>query len=69
MQTINDLLLFLEYLLKSTSIFKRIFIYIFQIMIKIGSLLDACGISYTDKQLEKLDKLCDELLKKLILQQ
>ena len=35
----------------------------------IGNLLDACGISYTDKQLAKLDKLFDELLKKLILQQ
>ena len=31
----------------------------------IGNLLDACGISYTDKQLAKLDKLFDELLKKL----
>ena len=37
--------------------------------IDIGNLLDACGISYTDKQLAKLDKLFDELLKKLILQQ
>ena len=41
----------------------------FQIMIVIRNLLDACGISYTDKQLAKLDKLFDELLKKLILQQ
>ena len=38
-------------------------------MINIGSFLDACGISYTDKQLAKLDKLFDELLNKLILQQ
>ena len=36
-------------------------------MINIGSLLDACGISYTDKQLTKLDKLINELLKKLSL--
>ena len=38
-------------------------------MINIGSLLDACGISYTDKQLVKLEKLLHELLKKLSLQQ
>ena len=38
-------------------------------MINIGSLLDACGISYTDKQLVKLEKLFHELLKKLSLQQ
>ena len=38
-------------------------------MINITNLLDACGISYTDKQLAKLEKLFDELLKKLILQQ
>ena len=38
-------------------------------MIDIGSLLDACGISYTDKQLTKLDKLLHEILKKLSLQQ
>lgn len=38
-------------------------------MINVGNLLDACGISYTDKQLVKLDKLIDELLKKLSLQQ
>ena len=38
-------------------------------MINIGSLLDACGISYTDKQLAKLDKLLHELLNKLSLQQ
>jgi len=38
-------------------------------MIDIGSLLDACGISYTDKQLAKLDKLLHELLNKLSLQQ
>ena len=36
-------------------------------MINIGNLLDACGISYTDKQLTKLDKLINELLKKLSL--
>ena len=36
-------------------------------MIKIGNLLDACRISYTDKQLAKLDKLLHELLKKLSL--
>ena len=34
-----------------------------------GNLLDACGISYTDKQLVKLDKLVNKLLKKLSLQQ
>ena len=39
----------------------------FQIMIVIRNLLDACGISYTDKQLAKLEKLFDELLKKLSL--
>ena len=38
-------------------------------MINIGNLLDACGISYTDKQLAKLEKLLHELLKKLSLQQ
>ena len=38
-------------------------------MINIGSFLDACGISYTDKQLAKLDKLLHELLNKLSLQQ
>ena len=38
-------------------------------MINIGSFLDACGISYTDKQLAKLDKLVNELLKKLSLNQ
>ena len=36
-------------------------------MINIGNLLDACGISYTDKQLAKLDKLINELLEKLSL--
>ena len=38
-------------------------------MIDIGSLLDACGISYTEKQLVKIDKLVNELFKKLSLQQ
>ena len=38
-------------------------------MINIANLLDACGISYTDKQLVKLEKLFHELLKKLSLQQ
>ena len=38
-------------------------------MINIASLLDACGISYTEKQLVKLDKLVDKLLKQLRLQQ
>ena len=38
-------------------------------MINIGNLLDACGISYTDKQLSKLDNLVNKLLKKLSLQQ
>ena len=38
-------------------------------MINIGNLLDVCGIYYTDKQLSKLDKLVNELLKKLRLQQ
>ena len=38
-------------------------------MINIGNLLDACGISYTGKQLEKLNKLVNELFKKLSLQQ
>ena len=38
-------------------------------MIEIGNLLDTCGISYTDKQLAKLDKLLHELLNKLSLQQ
>ena len=37
-------------------------------MINIGILLDVCGISYTDIQLAKLDKLVNELLKKLSLQ-
>ena len=38
-------------------------------MINIGTLLDACGISYTDKQLSKLDNLVNKLLEKLSLQQ
>jgi hypothetical protein len=38
-------------------------------MINIGNLLDACGISYADHQLAKLDKLLNELLKNLSLQQ
>ena len=38
-------------------------------MINIGNLLDSCGIYYTDKQLSKLDKLVNDLLKKLSLQQ
>ena len=38
-------------------------------MIEIGNLLDKCGISYTDKQLAKLNELVKELLKKLSLQQ
>ena len=38
-------------------------------MINITNLLDACGISYTDKQLAKLEKLLHELLRKLSLQQ
>ena len=38
-------------------------------MINVGNILDACGICYTDKQLVKLNKLIDELLKKLSLQQ
>ena len=38
-------------------------------MINVGNLLDACGISYTDKLLVKLDKLIDELLNELSLQQ
>ena len=38
-------------------------------MIEIGNLLDTCGISYTDKQLAKLEKLLHALLKKLSLQQ
>ena len=38
-------------------------------MINVGNLLDACGISYTDKQLVKLDKLVNKLLKQLSLQQ
>ena len=38
-------------------------------MINVGNILDACEISYTDKQLVKLNKLIDELLKKLSLQQ
>ena len=32
-------------------------------MINIGTLLDACGISYTDKQLKKLDRLFNHLVK------
>ena len=32
-------------------------------MINIGSLLDACGISYTEKQLKKLDRLFNHLVK------
>ena len=36
-------------------------------MINIENLLDACGISYTEKQLSKLDKLVNELLKKVSL--
>ena len=38
-------------------------------MINIGNLLDFCGISYTEKQLVELDKLVNELWKKLSLQQ
>ena len=38
-------------------------------MINIGNLLDACGISYTEKQLVKLDKLVNELFKRLSIQQ
>jgi hypothetical protein len=38
-------------------------------MINIGNLLDFCGIFYTEKQLVKLDKLVNELWKKLRLQQ
>ena len=38
-------------------------------MIDIGNLLDACGISYTEKQLVKLDKLVNELFKRLSIQQ
>ena len=38
-------------------------------MINIGNLLDACGISYTEKQLVKLDKLVNQVFKKLSLQQ
>ena len=38
-------------------------------MINIGNLLDVCGISYTGKQLSKLDNLVNKLLKKLSLQQ
>ena len=37
-------------------------------MINIGNLLDFCGISYTEKQLVELDKLVNELWKKLSLQ-
>ena len=48
----------------STSILKQ-YLFKFQVMINIGNLLDACGISYTEKQLAKLNKL----LKKLSLQQ
>ena len=32
-------------------------------MINIGALLDACGISYTEKQLKKLDRLFNHLVK------
>ena len=32
-------------------------------MINIGTLLDACGISYTSKQLKKLDRLFNHLIK------
>ena len=32
-------------------------------MINIGALLDACGISYTEKQLKKLDRLFNQFLK------
>jgi hypothetical protein len=32
-------------------------------MINIGTLLDACGISYTEKQLKKLDRLFNHLVK------
>ena len=38
-------------------------------MINIGNLLDACGISYTEKQLVKLDKLVNQVFKRLSLQQ
>ena len=38
-------------------------------MINVENLLDACGISYTERQLVKLEKLINELLKKLSLQQ
>ena len=38
-------------------------------MINIGNLLDACGISYTERQLVKLDKLVNKLLNQLSLQQ
>ena len=34
-------------------------------MINIGNLLDACGISYTERQLVKLDKLVNKFLKHL----
>ena len=32
-------------------------------MINVGTLLDACGISYTEKQLKKLDRLFNHLVK------
>ena len=35
-------------------------------MISIGSLLDICGIIYTEKQLMKLENLVDSWIKKLI---
>ena len=38
-------------------------------MINVTNLLDACGISYTEEQLSKLENLLHELLKKLSLQQ
>ena len=44
-------------------ILKKTFIFIFQKMIIIGALLDACGISYTEKQLKKLDRLFNHLVK------
>ena len=35
-------------------------------MIDIGILLDVCGITYTEEQLMKLDKLLNNLLQKYI---
>ena len=58
----HDLLVFIEYLLPLSL---KKYILTFQIMIDIGNLLDFCGISYTEKQLAKLEKL----LKKMSLQQ